>query len=194
MRARTRPWGPLGGRIPAAEAGAAGCLRPTMAPMKIAPGHVVTLAYDLCTETGEIIENSDLSGPVSFIHGKGAMLPGLDRRIEGMGEGEDGTFDIPPEEGFGRIEDAPTRKIPRREFPASAALTVGLSFAADLPGGQTIQLQIVEIGEEEVTVRMIHPLAGKPLKMTVRVLAVREATAKETESGKVVTRPPPPKR
>ena len=155
---------------------------------------MVTLEYDLCTESGEILESSELGGPLSFIHGKGAMLPGLDRRIEGMSAGEDATFELAPAEAFGRVEDAPTREIPRREFPASAELRPGVGFAADLPGGQTIQLQIQEVGEEVVTVRMIHPLAGKSLKMSVRVMGVREATAKEQEAGRVLSRPPPPPR
>ena len=42
------------------------------ARMKIETGSVVTIAYDICTEDGEIVESSEISGPVTFVQGKGA--------------------------------------------------------------------------------------------------------------------------
>ena len=57
--------------------------------MKIEAGKVVTLTYDITDEQGEIIESSDLSGPVSFLVGKGAIIKGLDSRIIGMTEGDE---------------------------------------------------------------------------------------------------------
>jgi len=105
-------------------------------PMKIAAGAVVTIAYDICTEDGEIVESSELNGPVSFVQGKGAMIPGLDAKLIGM--------------------------------------------------------EVAELVEDDVAVRMIHPLAGKTVTMNVAVHKVRDATAAERESGKVVRTPPPP--
>jgi FKBP-type peptidyl-prolyl cis-trans isomerase SlyD len=67
-----------------------------------------------------------------------------------------------------------------------------MSFEAGVGGGQTIQLQVKEVDDEKVIVRMIHPLAGKTLSMSVKVITVREATAKEKEAGKALTKPPPP--
>ena len=77
--------------------------------MKVETGHVVTLTYDITDAEGEIIESSDLSGPVSFLVGKGAIIPGLDKRVIGMAKGEEKTFELPPEEAFGRPEDGPTK-------------------------------------------------------------------------------------
>ncbi len=162
--------------------------------MKVSSGHVATLTYDITNDKGEIIESSDLSGPVSFLVGKGAIIKGLDSRIVGMSEGEEAQLSIPPEEAFGRPEDGPTRQIARSEFPKDATLDKGLRFEAGMPGSpdQTIMLEVVESDDEVVTVRMIHPLAGQTIGMSIKVLSVREATTAETEAGRAVSKPPPP--
>jgi FKBP-type peptidyl-prolyl cis-trans isomerase SlyD len=159
--------------------------------MRIASGSVVTIAYDICTEDGEIVESSEIDGPVTFVQGKGAIIPGLDAKLVGMQEDEERTFTFPPEEAFGRPEEAPRKVINRKEFPKDAKLEKGVSFDAGIPGGHRILLEVAEIAGEQVTVRMIHPLAGKTVSMNVAVHKVREATPAERESGKVALSPPP---
>jgi len=160
--------------------------------MKVAPDTTVTLSYDLTNEAGEIIESSEISGPITFVYGRSGLIPGLDRRLTGMVAGQEASFDFPPEEAFGRVEDGPTRTLGRTEFPAGANLQVGAEFEAGTGGGQTVKLRVVEVTAEKVTVRLVHPLAGQRIHMTVKVENVRAATAAEKESGKVQSAPPPP--
>jgi FKBP-type peptidyl-prolyl cis-trans isomerase SlyD len=162
--------------------------------MQIAAGTVVTLNYDLCKEDGEIIESSDLSGPITFVHGSSGLIKGLDAKLTGLSEGDERDFAFTPEEAFGRSADAPRRELPRTEFPAGADLQKGQRFEAGVPGNPAakIVLEIVDTRADAVTVRMIHPLADQSLRMSIRVLAVREATKAEQESGRAISRPPPP--
>jgi FKBP-type peptidyl-prolyl cis-trans isomerase SlyD len=160
--------------------------------MNVAPGTIVTLSFDITDDTGEIVESSEISGPVTFMHGVQAIIPGLNAKLEGLAEGAEATFEFTPEEAFGRPEDAPIKAIPRSEFPAQQKVEVGLRFEAGMPGGQTVVLEVVDSGETEVQVRMIHPLAGKKIGMSVRILGVREATKAEQEAGRPISRPPPP--
>lgn len=162
--------------------------------MKVAPDTVVTLSYDITNQAGEIIESSDISGPISFLAGRSGMIPGLDKRLLGLESGTEHTFEFPPEEAFGRVEDGPTRVIGRKEFPAGAKLDVGAEFEAGMGGGQTVKLRVIDSNADEVTVRLVHPLAGQRITMSVKVEAVRAATAAERESGRVQSAPPPPKR
>ena len=162
--------------------------------MQIAAGTVVTLDYDLCKEDGEIIESSDLSGPITFVHGSSGLIKGLDARLTGLSAGEERDFQFTPEEAFGRAADAPQRELPRSEFPPGADLQVGQRFEAGVPGNASakIVLEIVSTSAEAVTVRMLHPLVDQSLRMSIRVIAVREATKAEQESGRAINRPPPP--
>lgn len=160
--------------------------------MKIAPDTVVTLSFDISTLDGEIVESSSLSGPISFVYGRGGLLPGLESRISGMSAGESATFEIPPAEAFGEPSDAPVKTIPRNEFPADGVLDVGTAFEAKLPGGQTVKLEISEVGDDEVKARLVHPLAGQTISVDTTIVSVRAATRAELQSGRVVASPPPP--
>jgi FKBP-type peptidyl-prolyl cis-trans isomerase SlyD len=162
------------------------------ASMKVEAGSVVTLTYDILDEAGEIIESSDLSGPVSFLVGKGAIIKGLDKQVTGMEKGQEKSFDLPPEEAFGRPEDAPTRDVPRTDFPKEAKLAKGERFEAGVGAGQKILLEVVESSDAKVTVRMLHPLAGQKISMNIKVVSVRAATAAEQEAGRAISAPPPP--
>ena len=142
--------------------------------------------YELATPQGEVVESSAKRGPLVFMHGKGVMLPGLDKRLDGMEEGHKEVLDLAPEEAFGKIEDAPEKTIARSEFPAQIDLKPGIAFAADLPGGHTIQLVVKTADDKEVVVRMVHPLAGKALKMSVEIGSVRAATAEEEKAGQAL--------
>ncbi|MGB1278063.1 MAG: FKBP-type peptidyl-prolyl cis-trans isomerase [Nannocystaceae bacterium] len=160
--------------------------------MQIEPRTIVTLAYDLCTEQGEIIESSDLSGPITFMQGTRAMIPGLDAKLIGLEVGVEASFEFPPGEAFGNVEDSPTKKIGRTEFPAKLDIQLGMRFEADLPGGQSITLAVEDVTEAEVTVRMLHPLAGKKIKMDIKVLKARPPTSQERDAGRAILKPPVP--
>ena len=151
--------------------------------MKVGANTVVKLSYDLYREDGEIIESSGLSGPVSFVHGHSKILRSLDEKIEGMQSGQEATFEFTPEQAFGRPEDGPTKLISRKEFPAGTDLKVGARFEAGIPGGQKITLLVLEAREDAVLVRMIHPLAGQKIAMSIQILGVRLATHEERTTG-----------
>lgn len=168
--------------------------------MKVEKDRVVTLEYKLSTDKGALIESSLGRGaPVAFIHGRGFMLPGLDERLDGMDAGEKKTFDLAPEEAFGTVEQQQTNWMPTKEFPEDAKLSVGSKFQAKLPQANLqITLEVIELEEDRVKVRMIHPYAGKRIRCEIEVVAVRKATPKELETGfveavpKKTNAPPPP--
>ena len=160
--------------------------------MKVEAGTVVTLAYDITSAAGEIIESSDISGPITFMAGNSGLIPGLDKRLDGMQQGQEETFEFPPEEAFGTADTAPRKQIARKEFPDGASLEVGSEFEAGVGGGQTVRLRVAEIDDDNVTVAMIHPLAGQTISMHVNIVGVRPATAAEKEAGRAMTAPPAP--
>jgi FKBP-type peptidyl-prolyl cis-trans isomerase SlyD len=160
--------------------------------MKIAEGTVVTLAYDITSAAGEIIETSDISGPITFMAGSAGLIKGLDAKLMGMDEGQDSTFTFEPADAFGTVADAPTRTLPRAELP-QGDLQPGSAFEATVGNGQTIKLVVQELqGDDAVVVKLVHPLADQQIGMSVKVLGVRAATGAEKAAGKAMTAPPPP--
>ncbi len=145
--------------------------------MKIAKATIVTMEYRIETDKGELIESSVGKGaPIQFHFGKGKMLPGLEKRIEGMEGGMEKEFDIPPEEAFGAKDSGPVREMEKSEFPKDTVFRSGEKFSARLPDdvGNVI-FEIVENKATSVVVRFHHPHEGKTLRCKVKIIAVKPA-------------------
>jgi FKBP-type peptidyl-prolyl cis-trans isomerase SlyD len=148
--------------------------------MKIAAGLSVKIEYELRVKGGDIVESSSRSGPLRYVHGRGKMLPGLEKRLEGLAAGDERRGEIPAAEAFGTEESLPVREIPRTEFPASAKLEPGAVFEAKSATGEPVRLKLIGVAGGTVRARLLHPLVGRDLTFTVKVLSVTDPT------------PPPP--
>jgi FKBP-type peptidyl-prolyl cis-trans isomerase 2 len=156
--------------------------------VQIKPGEKVRLEYELKVRGGGVIESSAKSGPILYEHGAGKMLPGLEKRLEGMAIGDEQSGVIPAAEAFGTEETQPTSDIPRTAFPKGEALEVGRAFEAKSPQGQPVTFKIVKAGDEKVTVRFLHPLMGKDIEFWVKVLMIDDPQSRR----RAAMAPPPP--
>lgn len=153
--------------------------------MKVEEGKVVSLEYTITTEKGELIESSHgKGGPLVFIFGSNCGLPaGLLDELVGLGKDADKEFDLPPDKAFGSVDSGPTMHLPKSAFPKQVEIKVGGSFEGGLPGtNQTVKFVVTENLGEQVTVRLIHPLAGKTIHVKAKVLDVREPTPEERQA------------
>jgi len=149
---------------------------------KITANKVVTLAYNLRGDDGEIIDQSSEGSPLLYLHGAMNSVPGLEEKLEGVSAGETIQAVIPPEKGYGpRIGES--QEVPRRLFPADAQLFAGMQVLAHDDQGREIPFFVTGIGEDTVTVDPNHPLAGETLHFEVKVEALRDATDEEIEHG-----------
>jgi FKBP-type peptidyl-prolyl cis-trans isomerase SlyD len=169
--------------------------------MKVTAERVVTLEYKLSTSTGLIESSVGRGAPISFIHGRGFMLPGLDSRLEGLESGDKKEFELPPEEAFGTLAQQQTKTMKKSEFPKDAVFKKGTKFQAKVPGAELqITLEVLGVKEDELEIRLIHPYAEKVIKCEISIVGVRAATPRELETGIVETAspvnrgaaPPPP--
>ncbi len=150
--------------------------------MKVGPNTVVTMDYELRVDSheGELIESSKERGtPISFIYGKGMVMPKLEEAIEGKEEGDVVKVEIPPQEAYGERNEEAIQKIPRHFIPEHIELREGLLLVMQTPQGEEIGMKVIEFDEETVTVDLNHPLAGKTLYFTLYLKEVREATPDE---------------
>jgi len=136
--------------------------------VKIEPGKRIRIRARLSVEGGELLEDR----VVEYMQGDGSMLPGLEKRLEGLGTHAELKGTIPPAEAFGNDEATPTMTIPRAEFPKDASLEIGTTFAAKGANGQDVQLVVKKVTDEAIEVKLRHPLADKTIAYDVTVLAV----------------------
>jgi FKBP-type peptidyl-prolyl cis-trans isomerase 2 len=155
--------------------------------MKVTAGHTIRIEYELKVKGGAVLESSERTGPLEYVHGEHRLLPALERHLEGMAVGDDKRGEIPAKDAFGDESALPVRDIPRKEFPANEKLTVGRIFAANAPGQAAVRFKIVAVEAELVKVRFLHELADKDIEFRVKILGIVPPGARRS-----VLRPPPP--
>lgn len=154
--------------------------------MKATSNKVVTFHYTLRDkETGEVLDSSQAYGqPLSVLFGAQNIIPGLEKRMEGMEPGEKKTIEVPAAEAYGEKDPNLVQQAPREYFQG-VELEKGLPLQAQTPEGQIINMIVVDFDDNTVTVDMNHPLAGKDLVFDVEVVDVRDATLEEIKHGHV---------
>lgn len=151
----------------------------------IADGSVVTMHYKLVLGDGQVVDSSEGSEPLAYLHGSGNIVPGLESAMSGKAEGEKFDVKVAPEEGYGPRHDEAVQTVPRTMFPEDAQLQAGIQFQATDEQQRPIMGTIKEVSDETVTVDFNHPLAGQELNFSIEVVAVRAATSEEKEHGHV---------
>jgi FKBP-type peptidyl-prolyl cis-trans isomerase SlyD len=150
--------------------------------MKIEKDKVVSIDYTLTDSESEVIDSSEGGAPLSYLHGNGNLVPGLEKALEGKTTGESLKVSIPPEEGYGARDDQKMGEIPRSAFTGAPDVQPGMQFQARGPQG-TQTVTVVAVENDTVIVDGNHPLAGETLNFDVTVREIRDATAEELQHG-----------
>lgn len=152
--------------------------------MKVVKDAVVSLAYQVRTEDGVLVDESPVSAPLDYLHGHGNLIAGLEKALEGHAVGDKFDVFIPANEAYGNYDDNLIQRVTKDVFMGVDELQVGMRFLADTDQGP-VPVEITEVEDEHVVVDGNHMLAGQNLNFNVEVVAVREATAEELEHGHV---------
>lgn len=151
---------------------------------QIANDVMVTMDYTL-TVDDQIIDSSKENGPIQFVQGRGEIITGLERQLEGLAVGANQKITVPAEEGYGEFNEENLIDLPRAEFPESIPLELGIQLKMKDQDGRPLHARIHEITDDLVKLNFNHPLAGKELQFDVTVVDLRAATSEELEHGHV---------
>lgn len=152
--------------------------------MKVAKDLVVSLAYQVRTEDGVLVDESPASAPLDYLHGRGALISGLESALDGRVAGDVFDVDVGANDAYGQYDENLVQRVPKDVFVGVDELEVGMRFLADTDMGP-VPVEITGIEGDEVIVDGNHMLAGQNLKFHVEVIGVREATVEELEHGHV---------
>jgi len=138
--------------------------------VKIEKGRRVTLKVDLSVAGGQQLEKNQ----VEYIQGAGTMLSGLEKVLEGLEKGAKRDGVLKAKDAFGNPAMHPLKKMKRTEFPKDLQLKVGEQLVAKGVNNLNVILKIEKVGDDEVDVRLVHPLAEKDIKYSVEVVNVTD--------------------
>ncbi|HEX6436636.1 MAG TPA: peptidylprolyl isomerase [Candidatus Binatia bacterium] len=143
-----------------------------IAETQIREGSQVALEYTLSDETGTVIESNKGKQPMSYIHGKSQIIPGLEKELSGMKVGEEKKIQVKPEDGYGPVNPDAFQEVPKDKLPPEA-LKVGAMLMAQGPQGQGIPVRVHEIKDTTVIMDFNHPMAGKTLSFDVKISEIK---------------------
>jgi FKBP-type peptidyl-prolyl cis-trans isomerase 2 len=139
--------------------------------VKISVGVRVRLKVHLSVVGGDTLEKS----VVEFIQGGGAMLPGIERILDGLEKGASKQGTLKAKDAFGDPALHPAKKMKRNEFPKDAKLKAGERFTAKgAAGGSDVVLAIEKVAGDDIDVKLVHPLADKDLSYDLEVVSVTD--------------------
>ena len=130
----------------------------------ITDGSKVTLLYQITVPGDERIEVRDLS---QFVQGQHQMLPALEQAVSGMRRGDKTEVKLSEDQAFGAYDSKKKTVVPTKELPTGVKTG---DVIEDRKTGQ--QATIVQMSDTDAVMDYNHPLAGKPLLVTLTILDV----------------------
>lgn len=146
---------------------------------------VVSMHYTLTDDDGNTIDSSEGAEPLSYLHGAGNIIPGLEQALAGKTQGDALKVDVEAAQAYGEIKPEMIQVVPREAFEGVESIEVDMAFEAQSPEGDVQRIVVRQVEGDEVTVDANHPLAGMDLHFDVQILTIRDATAEEMSHGHV---------
>ena len=88
---------------------------------QIEDGSIVTIEYTLTDDSGKMIDTSVGKEPLTYIHGAGQIVKGLERELNGLKVGDQKKVSVKPEEGYGLPNEKADPGNPAGEGPRRSA-------------------------------------------------------------------------
>jgi len=144
--------------------------------MVISEGSKVSIEYTLKLDDDSVVDTNVGGEPLVFVQGDGHIIPGLEKELEGLNVGDEKEVNVSPEEGYGPLNESAYVEVGKTEIPEDAQV-VGAQLQAENPQGQMVYPVVTEIKDETVILDFNHPLAGKELNFSVKILDIENKSS-----------------
>ncbi len=152
--------------------------------MQVQSDHVVSIDYTLKNDAGEVMDSSEQTGPMAYLHGHQNIIPGLEKALDDKAVGDTLSVSIEPADAYGERNEEMIQTVPRSMFQGVDEIEPGMRFQAQTEGGVTV-VTIKDVDGDEITLDGNHELAGETLHFNVEIKDVRPASEEEIEHGHV---------
>ncbi len=160
--------------------------------MKVGKNKVVTLTYTLRFDdnNGEIIQQVNEDRPFVHLFGNGTLLPVFETNLDGLEPDTQFEFGLGHKEGYGEFNEEAIIELEKSIFEKDGKvdeelLKIGNMITMQDQEGHPIDGRVLEIKSDKVVMDFNHPLAGKDLHFSGRVIDVRDASDEENSHGHV---------
>jgi len=141
---------------------------------KVEDGNTVKVHYTGTLKDGSVFDSSAEREPLEFKLGEGQLIPGFEKAVIGLEEGDKTNVDIPVEEAYGEAREELVINVPKDQLPDDVEPEIGMQLQVNQPDGQPVPVRIAEISDDELTLDANHPLAGKDLSFEIELVEIKE--------------------
>ena len=147
--------------------------------MKITAGTKVKLIYTLKTSDGKLIEDIPEDKAVEIPFGAKQLLHEFEEKLNGLQKDDHFDITIKAENAYGKTDAYAIFDIPIDTFAVDGKtdekmLQVGNTIPMNDNDGNKHMGRITKVMPEAVTMNFNHPLAGKDLRFSGKVIDVKE--------------------
>jgi len=135
-------------------------------------GDTVRIHYTGTLDDGTQFDSSAGRDPLEFALGGGQVIPGFDNAVDGMSVGDSKTVTIPPVEAYGERHEQLVQQVPRSAVPEDIEPAVGMQLQSQSPDGQIMNLVVVQVEDESITLDANHPLSGQALTFAIELVEI----------------------
>jgi FKBP-type peptidyl-prolyl cis-trans isomerase 2 len=153
----------LGGGAASAET-----TTPSSSGVAVEEGKQVTVQYFIAVPGDPKAAYRDVA---QFVQGKHEILPALEKQVAGMREGDEKQFQLSVDEGFGPYDESRKQTVEKQILPPTVKQG---DIVGDKEGHAAT---VVQLSPTTAVLDFNHPLAGKPLVVSLKVLKVEGPTS-----------------
>ena len=143
-----------------------------METKQAAPGDTVRVHYTGTFADGTQFDSSVGRDPIQLTLGAGMVIPGFENALVGMAEGDTKSVTLEPMDAYGPHDARLVQKVERDRIPSEIDVQVGTGLQTSDDNGNTINLMVIGVEDEAVTVDANHPLAGRDLRFDLELVEV----------------------
>lgn len=112
------------------------------------------------------------SGPMELTIGNEDFFPQVEEALVGMAPGEKKTVVIPAEDAFGEYDEEEVFAISREQLTGDIVPEVGMELELSGDDDEVVEVTVVEVKEDSITVDANHPLAGEDITYEIELLQI----------------------
>ena len=146
---------------------------------KINTGQFAQVHYTGKLVDGTVFDSSEGRQPLEFQLGGGQVIPGFDKAVQGMEVNEEKNFTLTSDEAYGPVRDDLKKDFPK-DMLGGQEVTEGQELWFKSPQGP-VPGKIMALKPDTFTVDFNHPLAGKDLEFSIKLVGISNAPTQAQE-------------
>ncbi|MCE5228261.1 peptidylprolyl isomerase [bacterium] len=123
-------------------------------------------------DDGTVFDSSEGREPLEFTLGENMLIPGFEEAVIGMAPGESKETRIESMNAYGAYHENMVVQIDRGQFPDELKPAIGQMLQIRGNDGEPVVVSVIGMDDDFVTLDANHPLAGKDLNFTIRLVEI----------------------